>query len=316
MIDLLCVGHALVDIRFLVSKFPQPDEEVRILDEKRGVGGSAANVAIGARRLGLQTGLIAKIGLDSFGRMIVDELMSEGVDISGVRISTTLPTGYSIVVRDSEGKILIYGFKGASEDLSIKDIDRELLQNTRYIHIASLRLDTTLEILKSLESMNKPIVSWDPGRVLALSGLSKLKPIITLVDIVSVNKREISYITNENDYVKAAEELRRLGPKIVIVKRGSEGVYVVSDSTIVDIPAFPPEKVVDTTGAGDAFIAGFYSALKRNYSLKEAVEYAAVVASIKVSRLGSHEVPKHEEVIKIARDFYKLLFRDNNATSY
>lgn len=309
MTDLLCIGHALVDIRFLVNKFPQPDEEARILDEKRGVGGSAANVAIGARRLGLQTGLIAKVGLDSFGRMIVDELMSEGVDISGVRISTTLPTGFSIVVRDSEGKILIYGFKGASEDLSIKDIDKELLQDTQYIHIASLRPDTTLDILKSLENGSRPVVSWDPGRVLALSGLSKLKPIISLVDIVSVNRREIFYITGEDDYVKAAEELRRLGPKIIIVKKGSEGVYVTSDSVTVNIPAFPPEKVVDTTGAGDAFIAGFYSALKRGYDLEEAIKYAALVASIKVGRLGSHEVPKHEEVIKIARELYHLSFK-------
>lgn len=309
MIDLLCIGHALVDIRFLVNKFPQPDEEARILDEKRGVGGSAANVAIGARRLGLQTGLIAKIGLDSFGRMIVDELMSEGVDISGVRISTTLPTGFSIVVRDSEGKILIYGFKGASEDLSIRDVDKELLQDTRYIHIASLRPDTTLEILKLLEDKNRPTISWDPGRVLALSGLSKLEPIISLVDIVSVNKREIFYITGESDYTKAAEKLRRLGPKIVIVKKGGEGVYVVSDSGTIEMPAFPPERVVDTTGAGDAFIAGFYSALRRGYDLEETVKYAALVASIKVGRLGSHEVPKHEEVIKVARNLYQVSFK-------
>jgi ribokinase len=309
MLDLLCVGHALVDIRFLVNKFPLPDEEARIFDEKRGVGGSAANVAIGARRLGLQTGLIAKVGLDSFGRMVVDELMSEGVDISGLRISTTLPTGFSIVVRDSEGRILIYGFKGASEDLTIKDVDKELLQNTRYLHIASLRPDTTLEILKMLEGGSKPVVSWDPGRVLALSGLSKLRPIISLVDIVSVNKREITYITGEENYVRAAEELRRLGPKIVIVKRGGEGVYVLSDSAVVDMPAFPPEKIVDTTGAGDAFIAGFYSALKRGYGLEDSVKYAALVASVKVSRLGSHEVPRHEEVVKIAEDLYKLSFR-------
>ncbi|MGC8974801.1 MAG: carbohydrate kinase family protein [Thermoprotei archaeon] len=315
MIDLLCIGHALVDIRFLVNKFPQPDEEARILDEKRSVGGSAANVAIGARRLGLQTGLIAKIGLDSFGRMIVDELMSEGVDISGVRISTTLSTGYSIVVRDSQGKILIYSFKGASEDLSIRDIDVELLWKTRYIHIASLRIDTTLEILKLLEGGKRPIVSWDPGRVLSLSGLSRLKPIISAVDIVSVNKREIFYITGENDYVKAAEELRSLGPKIVIVKRGSEGVYLVSDSVRVDIPAFQPKEVVDTTGAGDAFMAGFYSALKRGYDLEESVKYAALVASIKVSRLGSHEIPKHDEVLRIARDSYKVSFKNHDTTS-
>ncbi|MEO3993874.1 MAG: carbohydrate kinase family protein [Desulfurococcaceae archaeon TW002] len=305
MIDLLCVGHALVDIRFLVDKFPQPDEEARILDEKRSVGGSAANVAIGARRLGLQTGLIAKVGLDSFGRMIVDELMSEGVDISGVKISTTLPTGFSVVVRDSEGRILIYGFKGASEDLGIKDVDKELLLGARYVHIASLRPDTTLGILKLLENGNKPVVSWDPGRVLALSGLSKLKPIISQVDIVSVNKREAFYITGESDYVRAAEELRRLGPKIVIIKKGSEGVYLVSDSVTVDMPAFPPEKIVDTTGAGDAFMAGFYSALRRDYDLEEAVRYAVVVASIKVSRLGSHEVPRHEEVIRVIKSAHK-----------
>ncbi len=191
----------------------------------------------------------------------------------------------------------------------------ELLWKTRYIHIASLRIDTTLEILKLLEGGKRPIVSWDPGRVLSLSGLSRLKPIISAVDIVSVNKREIFYITGENDYVKAAEELRSLGPKIVIVKRGSEGVYLVSDSVRVDIPAFQPKEVVDTTGAGDAFMAGFYSALKRGYDLEESVKYAALVASIKVSRLGSHEIPKHDEVLRIARDSYKVSFKNHDTTS-
>ncbi|MEM4594094.1 MAG: PfkB family carbohydrate kinase, partial [Zestosphaera sp.] len=69
------------------------------------------------------------------------------------------------------------------------------------------------------------------------------------------------------------------------------------------------ERVGDTTGAGDAFIAGFYSALKRGYDLEESVKYAALVASIKVGRLGSHEVPKHEEVIKVAKDLYQLSFK-------
>jgi len=301
-IDVVTVGHVLVDIRLLVDRFPKPDEEARILEEKHGVGGSAANVAIAIRRLGLKSAIIAKIGLDGFGRIAVDELLKEQVDISGLKISPTLPTGFSVVARDSEGRIVIYGFKGASEKLKPEDIEEKLVEKTRFIHISSLRPDTSVYVAKLAKKLGKK-VSWDPGRRLASLGIAKLETLIKHVDIVFANKREALLLTGMEDYRKVAQAIRKLGPKIVIIKKGSEGAYMQCGNMEIDMPAYTPPKVVDTTGAGDAFAGGFLTALIRNYDLSKALKYASIVAALKVSKLGSHTTPTSQEIIEYTRRY-------------
>lgn len=299
VIDVVAVGHVLLDLRFLVDRFPGPDEEARIVDESRGVGGSAANVSISVRRLGLSSAIVAKVGLDSFARLAVDELLKEGVDISGLKISAVSPTGFSVVVRDSQGRIVIYGFKGASEGLEPEDVDVSLIERARFVHVASLRPDTTLRVVEQASRLGK-VVSWDPGRVLAAMGIEKLSGVVRHVTTVLANQREISLLTGVEDYREAARRVKSLGPRAVIVKRGPEGAYAVSDEGEVEVPAFPPPRVVDTTGAGDAFAAGLIASLARGYSFKYALRYASLVAAIKVSRLGSHATPTHSEVVKYA----------------
>ncbi len=296
MVDVVTVGHVLVDIRFLVSEFVGPDEEGVIIKESRGVGGSAANVAIGVRRLGLKSAVIAKVGFDSFGRIAVDELMKEGVDLSGLRVGFG-STGFTVVIINKRGQILLYGFKGASEELTPDEVDVKLIEGARYVHIASLRLDTSVEVAKKAKELGK-VVSWDPGRVLSKLGLSKLKEVIEHVDVVLANEEEVANMTGVKDYKKASDMLRELGPELVIVKRGPRGAYVNSSEGCFDVPPLSPPKIVDTTGAGDAFAAGLLAGMSRGYDLSKAVTYAAAVATLKITKLGSHEIPTHDEVIR------------------
>jgi len=294
--DVVTLGHALVDIRIVVEKFPGPDEESPVINQTWGAGGSAVNTAIGVRRLGMRSTIIAKIGFDTFGRIVVDELLAEGVDISGLRVSSTGRTGFSIVAIDRDGNIAIYGFKGVAEDLSPEEVDREIIQKSRFLHIASLRLDTSIAAASIAKSAGVK-VSWDPGRVLARKGLSELKEMISLTDIVLVNEHESKLITGEEDYRKAAKIIRDHGASVVAVKRGAKGVYVLGEGLEDEVPAMRVDRVVDTTGAGDAFAAGLITGLLRGYSLRKAVLYANAVAAMKIAKLGSHEVPSHEEVV-------------------
>jgi len=304
LIDVVTVGHVLLDIRFLVNRFVGPDEEGVILKETRGVGGSAANVAIGVRRLGFKSAIIAKVGFDPFGRIAVEELMKEGVDLSGLRVGFGA-TGFSIVIIDKQGRIIIYGFKGSSEELTPQEVDLNIIKNSRLVHIASLRLDTSVRVAKIANELGKT-VSWDPGRVLSMTGLERLKEIIRYTDIVLANEEEVGAMTGENDYRVAAKILRSLGPRLVIVKRGSKGVYVDSHEGCFNMPSLKPPKIIDTTGAGDAFAAGLITAFFRGYSVKEAVRYAIATATLKISRLGSHEIPTHSEVISFLQTRQQL----------
>mgnify|MGYP001626138419 CR=1 FL=1 len=294
--DVVAVGHILVDIRFIVNRFAGPDEEAAIISQTRGTGGSAANVAIGVSRLGGRSAIIAKIGLDSFGRIAIEELMKENVDVSGVRVSFK-DTGFSIVIIDNEGKIAMYGFKGAAEELEPEEVDVNIIRKARAVHIASLRIDTSVHAA-SIAKKHGSIVSWDPGRRLSEKGLDYFKELLKHVDIVLVNRKEAKNLTSLEDYKEAARQLSKYGPRVVIVKRGSEGVYALMNETEYDIPAFKVEKTVDTTGAGDAFASGLLLGLIKGYDPRKALLYGNAVAALKIQRLGSHNVPSHEEVVK------------------
>lgn len=295
--DVVAVGHGLVDIRFIVDKFAGPDEEASIINQTRGVGGSAANVAIDVSRLGGRSAVIIKVGLDGFGRLIIDELMREKVDVSGVKVCLG-DTGFTVVIIDRDGRIIMYGYKGSAEKLEPKDIDEEIISHGKYLHIASLRLDTSLAAAK-LAREHGLRTSWDPGRRLSLKGINYFKELLKYIDIVLVNRKEAHHLTGLHDYREAAKKILEYGVWLVVIKRGADGIYAVtSDGDIYDLPAFPVDKVIDTTGAGDAFASGLLLGLSRGYNLKKALIYGNAVAALKTSRLGSHNVPDHEEVIR------------------
>lgn len=293
--DVVTVGHILLDLRFRVDRFAAPDRESVILGQSHGVGGSAANVAIGVVRLGGKSTVMGKIGFDDFGKNALEDLVREGVDVSNVRIQATNGrTGFTIVVIDSAGQILMYGYKGVAEEFLPEEVNVNIFEKAGAVHIASLRLDTATHAARAARERGV-FVSWDPGRVQARLGLEKLRPIISLADLVLPNEIEASAITGESDYKSAAQVLLDAGARIVVVKRGIKGVYVATRDEEFEVPAYIPENVVDTTGAGDALAAGILMGLKK-YPLREAVRFATVVAGLKVTRLGSHEIPRPEEV--------------------
>jgi len=294
-VDVVTLGHALVDIRIVVDEFPGVDRESPVVEQSWGAGGSAVNVAIGVTRLGMRSAIIAKVGFDSFGRIVVDELLKENVDISGLRICFD-QTGFTIVAINKRGDIVMYGYKGAAEKLEPRDLSEYAISRARWIHIASLRLDTTLHAIE-LARKHGLTISWDPGRVLAMKGLEVLRSIVEKVDFVLANEVEVQLLTGHSDYRDAADKLLDIGARVVVVKRGAHGVFVKSPEFTGEIPAYRVDKVVDTTGAGDAFAAGLITGLLRGYSLRKAVQYANAVAALKVSRLGSHAVPRHDEVV-------------------
>ncbi|WP_440059804.1 carbohydrate kinase family protein [Thermogladius sp. 4427co] len=266
-----------------------------MLKQTWGAGGSAVNVSIAGSRLGLKTSIIAKIGFDNFGRIVVDELLRENVDISGLRVGFS-PTGVTIVVINSRGEIIMFGHKGAAEELSPQEVSEYIISRSKWVHIASLNLDTTLKVIEISSKYSVP-VSWDPGRLLSKKPWSDLEKVIKSVRIVFANEQEYANMTGVDDYRKAAEKIVEAGAEIAVVKRGEKGAYLKTREIEEESPAYQVREVVDTTGAGDAFAAGFIAGILRGYSLRKALSYANAVAALKITRLGSHEVPRHEEVV-------------------
>lgn len=302
-LDVVAVGHALVDLRFTVNRFASPDEEADIIEQSTGPGGSAINVALITSRLGGKAAVITKIGLDNFGRQIVEELVRSKVDISGLKVGFG-STGFSVLMIDKEGNIVLYGYKGCAEKLDPDEIDENVIARGKFVHIASLRPDTSLRAAvraKELDAM----VSWDPGRRLSMAGLKALRGLIKFVDIVELNSRECANLTGIKDPVACAEEIGRVGPSTVIVKMGPRGLYALSDEFTGYVPAFKVSVVRDSTGSGDTFAAALLLKLSRGERLKDALVYAQAVAALKVTMLGANALPPPEEIEKFYQEHRK-----------
>jgi ribokinase len=296
--DVVALGHILLDLRFCVDVFAAPDRESAIKSQSHGVGGSAANVAIGVRRLGGMSAVIGKIGFDDFGKSALEDLAREGVDISNVRIDALGgKTGFTLVIIDSSGQIIMYGDKGVADALTPEEVNAKVLRESEHLHIASLRIDTASAIARMAKELGVKI-SWDPGRRQACLGMEALRPVVRYADIILPNEAEARAMTGAETLEEASEVLLGEGAELVVIKRGSRGAYVASKNEIFEVPAYRPGAVVDTTGAGDAFAAGLIMGLEK-FELKEAVRFATIVAGLKVMRLGSHEIPPWSEVIEV-----------------
>ena len=302
-LDIVSVGHALIDLRFTVNRFASPDEEADILEQSTGPGGSAVNVALVASKLGGKAAIITKIGLDQFGRQIVEELVKSKVDISGLKVGFGA-TGFSVLMIDKEGNIVLYGYKGCAEKLDPDEIDEKVISRSKFVHIASLRPDTSLRAAVRAKELDAS-VSWDPGRRLSMAGLKALRGLLKFIDIVELNSRECANLTGINDPVACAKEINRVGPQTVIVKMGAKGLYALSDDFTGYVPAFHVDVVRDSTGSGDTFAAALLYKLSRGETLKESLIYAQAVAALKVTMLGANALPPLDEIEKFYKEHRK-----------
>ena len=300
MVLVLTVGHILTDLRILVDDFATPDRESKILGISRGLGGSAANVAVGIVRLGGSARIIGKIGMDGFGRLAVEELLKKKVDISGLKIDLLGETGFSIILINKKGEVIFYGRKGSADKLELNDINEGVFKNINFIHIASLSPNITKEI-SAMAKKHKIIVTYDPGRVIVKEGWVNLKNVFEYIDILLVNSKEALCLSMEENIQDALDFFIKKVDCDVIVKLGSKGAYVIKNKKSTYIHPYNV-KGVDTTGAGDAFAAGLITRLSETHDLVEAAKFGNAVAALKIQRLGAQEIPTRQEVEEFLRD--------------
>ncbi len=274
-----------MDIRILVDEFATPDRESKIIGMSRGLGGSAANVAVGVVRLGGKARVVGKIGMDNFGRLAVEELLMKKVDISGVKIDLLGETGFSIVLINQHGEVIFYGRKGSTEKLRMEEINENMCENVDFFHIASLGKELAEEIAKIAKKHNITI-SYDPGRTVIKEGYSKLSKILRHIDILLVNEKEALSLTNTTSIEDALEFIKRKINCDTIIKLGSKGAYVIQGKEVTHIKPYRV-KAIDTTGAGDAFAAGLIIRYSETKDLVEAAKYGNAVAALKSTEIRS-----------------------------
>jgi ribokinase len=286
--DVIGFGALNVDKLFRVSRIAGEEEESFIESCAEACGGSAANTMVGLARLGCKVGFIGKVGCDREGGMLVEDFCKERVDTAGVIRAKHGKSGSVLGFVDKKGARALCIDSGVNDTITLYEIDTEYVSQARFLHLTSFvgekSFQTQKKLLETLPNTVK--VSFDPGALYARRGLAQLEPIIKRAYVLMPNAVELELLTGKTDYCRGADFLIGKSVKIVAVKLGGHGCYV-TDGRERHLIEASKAKVVDTTGAGDAFCAGFLHGLLNDKSLYECGRLGNFVASRCIMKMGA-----------------------------
>ncbi|MGX5182718.1 ribokinase [Streptomyces avermitilis] len=292
--DLLVVGSANADLVIGVERRPAAGETVLGSDLVVHPGGKGANQAVAAARLGARTALLARVGDDAHGRLLLDSQRRAGVDTAGVLVGGA-PTGVALITVDPSGDNSIVVSPGANGRLAPRDVRAadSLLRSAAVVSAQlEIPLESVVEVVRNLAPGTRFVLNPSPPRPLPEEVLAACDPLI-------VNEHEARVIAGgELDGTPEdwAAALLALGPRSVVVTLGAEGALVASAEGTARVPSVRVD-AVDTTGAGDAFTAALAWRLGLGESLVRAAAYAARVGASAVTRSGAQaSFPTAEEV--------------------
>ena len=295
-VDVLVVGDANPDLLLTGDTVPRFGQAEQLLDTADLLlGGSASIVACGLARLGVTTALAAVVGSDRFGSFVLDELRAAGVDVSAVSVDAALPTGLSVVLSEPHDRAILT-LPGTIPSLTAEAV-REAVERLRprHVHVASYFLQPGLaaslpELLSWLAEHGITVsldTNWDPSE-----RWSGLQEVLRRVDLFLPNREEALAIAAAvtgsvpAGLEEASSALSELGCRVV-VKAGAEGgIAFEGGARVAAAPGLRVE-VVDTTGAGDSFDAGYLAALAAGVAdEQERLRWAATAGSLSVRGRG------------------------------
>lgn len=287
------VGSFMTDLVFRVKRFPRPGESMPGEEFGLFLGGKGFNQAIACHRLGAEVTMVGRIGQDYFGDLFLQKMAAEGISADFVVRDAEVGTGVACPMVDSSGQNAIIGIARANLRLEMEQVERAqaaiagadvLMLQFEVPPAVSLRAATIARAAGTL-------ILFDPAPVHNIAGLSK-EPIDYLVP----NEIEAAELAGPKSIDLWAEEELAAGRRAVIVSVGADGAVVYDRNGRRRVPAFKV-KVIDSTGAGDAFRAGLAVSFARGLEIDEAVRFANACGALACTVLGAEPaMPSQENV--------------------
>lgn len=271
----LVIGGAVVDFLCQVTRHVGTKYYVRLLT--RSGGGGGRNVALAAKRLGLDVSLLTVVGRDFLADEIVRELTEEGVDLH-LSFVDNMPTGFSLITDYG-----IFSLRGANESFEITELD---LSGIDWVYIASIPEKVQRRLCSLLKMKSAKIkIFLNPGP--EQFGTSELYELFKLCTVLQINETEAMKLVGPGDLNDLLLRLHQLGPKLVIITAGEKGAFAYDGTRVFHQPPYPTTEVLETTGAGDAFAAGVLAGLAKGLPLSDALKLGAANAAEVVRHLGA-----------------------------
>lgn len=289
------IGNAIVDVlagpvdEGVLQVSSTPVEKITT-----SFGGDALNEAVVLSKLGKDIEIITKVGNDDAGKRVVNRLKECGISTLKVKVDDSVETSVNIVLVDQTGeRHFITNPNGSQRKLELGDVMEgldEIGDIVSYASIfvsSSMSVEDTAKLFKAIKSKGVTLTA-DMTKAKKGEKIDDIKDALLYVDYLFPNKEEISLLTGIEDPMENARTLMNLGVKHPVIKCGSEGCVVgVEKDNIINVPAYPVDNCVDTTGAGDCFVAGFLYALSEGYSILKCARFANATASFAIRTLGA-----------------------------
>ena len=324
MYDIITVGSATVDV-FAKTHFSElikiidPKGETDLLAFPSGskiliddleftVGGGGTNTAVALSRLGHKVGFLGKFGQGTNSDFIHKNLVQEKIYLLCAHGKGN--AGYSIILDALDHDRTILTYKGINDELGIKDVPFKKLK-TKWFYFSAMMGESfeTLEKIAEFAHKNKIKIAFNPSTYLAEKGSRYLKNILGKTELLVLNKEETELLAGKGTPEEMLFKLKGLGPKTVVMTDGRNNLYVMDNENFYS--AFPPPvKIVDATGAGDAFASSFLCGILKNKGIEFSIKLGIINAQSVVSHYGAKNILlSYNEAMKIMKRFKVRIIR-------
>lgn len=308
MFDIIVVGGATRDFFMISSRYRVADgrlelpwgEKIVVEELIKEVGGGGCNAAVAFSRLGLKAALMTRVGDDSSGVEVIERLQKENVIRDLVQIKPDTTTSLSCLLTDYSGEHAIVMYRGDNDQYFDEEIDWEALKETKWLYVADITAvdDDPTDKLAGFAKSNRLKFAFVPGQHQLARGIKGMNGVLPKTEILILNAYEADLLTgNHLDPQTLGGNLQQLdgmlkifterGVRLVVITADKHGARCSDGQNFYYAPAPRVEKIVNTTGAGDAFAAAFTAGIIRGKGVPEALSLATKNAGSVLQKVGA-----------------------------
>jgi len=303
MIEVVCLGQYTADVVVdPVTSLPDKGKAVFVESISLHNGGSACNAAVALGKLGIKTAVIGKVGCDTFGDFLIDVMKQAGLNTSAMIRDTDVRTSSTTVLVSPDGERSFLHYFGGNARIRMEEIDFEMIARAQILHVAAAFLIPGLdgrplaEVLARAQAMGVTTcldTAWDAQG----NWMKVLQPSLPHLDFFVPSLEEAQMLTGKDTPIEMAQALRKHGSKTVVIKLGADGCLLHTPDVATTIPGFSVDRVIDTLGAGDCFVAGFLAGLVHNWDLTKACTLGNAVGAACVSSRGTSGIQPMQQIV-------------------
>jgi sugar/nucleoside kinase (ribokinase family) len=283
--DVVGFGLNAVDHLVSIPRFPHFNTKVRLTSHDQMTGGQVSSAMVGAQRLGLKASYVGKVGYDNEGRMQIESLQKEGVDCEHVMIAVGAKTqGAVIIIEQFSGERTILWYHDDKTRIAPEELHREWITSARVLHLDGFDTSAALQAARWSHEAGMPVtIDLDT----AYPGIDDLLPHVDCLITSQGLANELAGTMDEREALRRIHD--KYGCHLVSMTQGSRGALAYVEEQFIASPAFRPPVIKDTTGAGDAFRAGFIYGLCKGLSIEETLRAANAVAALQCREAGARD---------------------------